>query len=245
MELDTGCPISVMTKADYHSIFKKAPVTSPVRMKLKTYTGEVITPIGTSTEKVSINNNTKYLTLVIVKNGAHPLLGREWIHKLKIKLPQSINYTSVSSDKEKVELDRILKTHSSVFQGGIGKIKDIKASFHLKNACKPKFIKARPVPYSLKEKVEAELKKLEKEGIITKVTNSEWATPIVPVTKSSGDVRICGDYKTTLNPALISESYTLPRIEDIFTNLGRGQKFTKIDLTQAYLQCELDEESKN
>ena len=82
----------------------------------------------------------------------------------------------------------------------------------MKNACKPKFIKARPVPYSLKEKVEAELKKLEKEGIITKVTNSEWATPIVPVTKSSGDVRICGDYKTTLNPALISESYTLPRI---------------------------------
>ena len=71
MQLDTGCPISVWTKADYHSIFN-----SPVRMKLKTYTGEVITPGGTTTEKVSINNNTKYYTLVIVKNGTYPLLGR-------------------------------------------------------------------------------------------------------------------------------------------------------------------------
>ena len=92
--------------------------------------------------------------------------------------------------------------------------------------------------------MELKIQKLEDEGIITKVTNSPWATPIVPVLKSCGRVRICGDYKTTINPNLIPESYTLPRIDDIFANLGRGEKFTKIDLTQAYLQCELDEESK-
>ena len=69
--------------------------------------------------------------------------------------------------------------------------------------------------------------------------SSEWASPIVPVVKKNGSVRICGDFKTTLSPALKDEQYLLPKISDIFTTLAKGQKFSKIDLTQAYLQIEV------
>ena len=65
-----------------------------------------------------------------------------------------------------------------------------------------------------------------------------------PRSKQSGDVRLCGDFKITLNPVLQAEQYTLPRVEDIFANLGSGQKFSKIDLRQAYLQLPLNEESR-
>ena len=98
------------------------------------------------------------------------------------------------------------------------------------------------MPYALK--VEEELRRLQNEGIPTTVEWSEWATPIVPVPKKDGSVRLCGDYKITVNPELQAEQYPLPRIEDIFANLAGGQKFSKIDLRQAYHQIEMEEDSK-
>ena len=40
------------------------------------------------------------------------------------------------------------------------------------------------------------------------------------------------------------DQYPLPCIEDILANLGGGNTFSKVDLNLAYLQMELDEESK-
>ncbi|KAK9731013.1 hypothetical protein QE152_g14024 [Popillia japonica] len=56
-------------------------------------------------------------------------------------------------------------------------------------------------------KVENELDHLEKEGVLEKVNSSEYATPIVPIVKANGNIRICGDFKCTLNPNLIVDEY--------------------------------------
>ena len=73
---------------------------------------------------------------------------------------------------------------------------------------------------------------------------SEWASPIVPVPKKDGTLRICGDYKVTLNGALQVDQYPLPRPSDLFTCLTGGTKFTKLDLSAAYQQLSLDAESQ-
>ena len=83
-----------------------------------------------------------------------------------------------------------------------------------------------------------------KVSILTKVEWSEWGTPIVPVPKKDGSVRIWGDYKVTVNPELQAEQYPLPRIEDIFARLAGGQRFSKIDLHKAYHQLEMEEDCK-
>ena len=100
-------------------------------------------------------------------------------------------------------------------------------------------MKHRNVPCPLRKKVDKELECLQKDDILEPVKYSEWASPIVPVVKKEWVKRICGDFKTTLNPALKDEQYPLPKITDIFATLAKGQKFSKIDLTQAYLQMDV------
>ena len=92
--------------------------------------------------------------------------------------------------------------------------------------------------------MEEELKRLQREGILSKVERSDWDTQIVQVPKQYGSVRICGDFKGTINSTLQAEQYPLPRIEDIFAQLAGGIKFSKIDTREAYRQIEFEEESK-
>lgn len=57
-------------------------------------------------------------------------------------------------------------------------------------------------------------------------------------------VRICGDYKLTANHASHLEHCPLPKVDDLFTTLTGGTMFTKLDMSQAYLQLTLDDQSK-
>ena len=96
------------------------------------------------------------------------------------------------------------------------------------------------MPNALKSKIEDELTMLEKEGVIRPVEFSQWAAPIIPIVKGDGTIRVCGDYKLTVNRAAKTDTYPLPRIEDLFASLTGGQLFTKLDLAHAYQQVPLD-----
>lgn len=76
------------------------------------------------------------------------------------------------------------------------------------------------------------------DGILEKVDRSDWATPIV-VRKKDDSVRVCGDYKVTLNPVLEVDEHPLPTIDELFSAMAGGKKFSKIDLSRAYLQLEI------
>ena len=118
-------------------------------------------------------------------------------------------------------------------QNSIGKMADVKAQLALKDGVAPVFMKARPVPYSLKAKVETELVRLKREGILIQVTWSDWATPVVVMPKVDG---LCRDFKVTINPALKIDRYPLPRMEDILVTLGGNTVFSKTNLQLAYLE---------
>ena len=113
----------------------------------------------------------------------------------------------------------------------------------LKYNVKPIVCKTRPVVYAMKNKVESEIERLEKEGLIELVETSDWATPIVPVLKSNGQGRLCGDFKITLNPFIEENKHPIPRIQDLIYD-SKGIFFTKIDLSQAYMQICIEPKSR-
>ena len=89
-------------------------------------------------------------------------------------------------------------------------IEGFKGSLKLKDGAKPVFMKDRPVPYSLVEKVEKEYDRLVESDILYPVSSSNWASPVVHVPKSDGSLRVCGDYKA-INKCIEDNVCKLPR----------------------------------
>jgi hypothetical protein len=172
------------------------------------------------------------------------LLGRDFMAKFGIKLTTVENNNSISYDHYAREVQELLHVYSDLFSGGLGRFNKFKIILRLKDNVAPVFFKPRPVPFALKHKVDEELERLVNLGILVPVNFSEYATPIVPVLKENGKIKIAGDYSVTLNRDLLIDKYPMPRIEEVFAKLGGGERYTKLDLSNAYNQFELSDESR-
>jgi len=138
-----------------------------------------------------------------------------------------------------VRIERLKEQYAEIFKPELGIVKGVTAKLHLKeNAV---FQRARPLLYALRSAVEKELKRMENGSVLKPVEVSDWATPIACVPKTGGSVPICGDYKGTVNPAIQTEQFPIPTLEE---KGSTWKKFTKIDLRSAYQQLVLDEESQ-
>ena len=142
------------------------------------------------------------------------------------------------------QLNDLLSKHSELFTENYEGMKGLEAHITMKSDVKPVFVKARRVPYALKEQVEKELDKLEKHGVIKKTDKSHWASPIVVVPKADNTITICGDYKSTINQSVEDEQYVLPTTQDLYTALVGSKVFSKVDLSHAYAQLNVDKESQ-
>ena len=176
-------------------------------------------------------------------------MGWNWLKQVRLNWQnifslQRSDRQAPSSTVSQMFLSQVLERNNAVFAEGLATYTGPSVQIRIDPNFPPKFCQSRPVPYAHREAVEEELAHLEAEGIIERVTHSEWALPIVTVMKSDGSFRLCGDYKRTVNPALIVDHYPLPQINDMFAKLAGCKRFTKIDLSQAYLQLTLDEASR-
>jgi hypothetical protein len=207
-----------------------------------TFTGDIIAPEGIAEVPVELGGlKREKMQLYVVPSGNRVLFGRDW---LKFFHENFAEWVNVHAMQPTHSLPEIMEKYRELFTPGLGRLDGPKAKLTIEEASS-KFCKARSVPYSMKDQVEKELDAMEASGILSRVELSEWASPIVPVVKESGALRICGDFKITLfNPVLKDFKYPLPKIEDIFANLAGGQHFTKLDLKQAYLQMEVEETSQ-
>ena len=78
------------------------------------------------------------------------------------------------------------------------------------------------MPHALREQVEEARFNLVRSGFMELVRHSESAAPIVPVLNADGSLRICGDYKMTINQVAKADSYPLPRINDLLARPCRS-----------------------
>ncbi|PIK56483.1 hypothetical protein BSL78_06598 [Apostichopus japonicus] len=230
MEVDTGASMSIVSEKTFKANWpnKEWHKTDIV---LRTYTGATVEILGETEVTVEYQRQKCKLLLIVIRGEGASLLGRDWLQKIRLDW-NSFYVNNVTRER----LSDLLKAHSELFKEGLGLLKGTTAKIYVDSQVNPKFYKPRSVPYAMRNKVEAELDRLQSEGIITSIV------PILKADKSS--IRICGDYKVTVNKASKLDQYPIPKIEDLFATLAGGKTFSKLDMSQAYQQLKLDEDSK-
>lgn len=116
------------------------------------------------------------LNLYVLENGGPALFGREGLRKIPLDWHaiKNLNVSQQIANKEtQITLEQIIQNVEPVFQKGIGTLKGIKGNLDLTEDTSPKFFKARPVPYAIRPKVEAELDHFEKNRLRSKGVNEQ------------------------------------------------------------------------
>ena len=228
MEVDTGASVSLISEATYKKLWSTMhrPQTDASSRKLQTYTGEKLNVLGSITIDVEYQTQRHTLPLLVVAGTGSSLLGRDWMRKIRLDwqqlTPRPINKVHQVPLNA---LQSILDRHSTIFREELGKVKGVSAKIFIDPVARPRFCKPRTILYALRTKVNKELERLEAAGVIEPVQFSDWAAPIVPMLKQDGSLRICGDYKVTVNQAAQLDTYTLSRIDDLFASLAGGKVF--------------------
>ena len=91
------------------------------------------------------------------------LLGLDWLVALRL------DYKEIFVEHSHKSLQSVLDAYKKVFADGLGTVKDVTAAIHVDPTTTPQFYKARPLPYTLRKKVEQELERLQSQGVIKPV----------------------------------------------------------------------------
>lgn len=226
--LDTGAECNTLPR---HLVEQMNVRVEQCSTTLYSYSGHKLTPLGQITANVRAKGAEKQLTFIIVPDGKRAVLGGEAC--LNLGLLQKIDNLQASNFN--------LDTYKDVFDG-LGCIEG-EHSIKLDNSYTPVIHAPRVIPEPIREKVIHELKQMEAQGIIVKVTEpTSWVNSLVPVRKPDNSVRICID-PTDLNKAIRRAHYPLPTIETIVARMPNARVFSVLDAYKGFWQIRLDKPS--
>ena len=133
----------------------------------------------------------------------------------------------------------ILRKHSGVFskqKNDLGTFRGIEHQIEV-NQRQPIYWKPYKIPYALEEEVEKKICELLKNGIIRECS-SPWNSPLIPIRKKSGDLRLCVDYRR-LNQITVKKVFPIPDHQQIIDCLSGSNYFSTLDLSQGFYQIPL------
>ena len=192
MELDTGSALTILPASMFHAHFDLPQ--QPTSTMLRPSAGDCLRPMGAFRAHVGYNGQEFEADVYVVNSDGPALFGRDWPQNIVFVWRSSHNIKANAtfaplSDGTRQRLDALRSRYAAVF--GSDHLQPSHGHLTLKDDAQRKFLKARPLPYALRDRVGLELDRLEQDGILTKVSHSDWATPVVPVPKKDGSVRIC------------------------------------------------------
>lgn len=254
MEVDTGAGVSVCSWQDYKKLFAHKHLL-PCTKNLKVISGDKIQVKGQIVLRKAVGSEIALLPLIIVKTNKTftPLLGRNWLSKLKPDWRNTFLINKIDSLKAgadtfwvQQQVKQFKKEFASVFDGNLSTpMKVPPVEIRMKENVVPFVHKPYSVPLAHKEKLEKHLKDLVKSGILEKVEYAEWASPLVVVVKANKtDIRVCMDGSKTVNPFIETHHYPLPLIDDLISCKAGAKKFALLDLKGAYQQLIVSERTK-
>ncbi|XP_036324968.1 uncharacterized protein K02A2.6-like [Rhagoletis pomonella] len=236
-QLDSGATCSIIGLEGYRQIHSP-PLLPCNQGYVTTYGGgkvKILGSVNVTLQRGDIEKQVQVTVTNVERNGE--ILGTDLIEELGL-CPCQAHVKAITLNT----CEELIKKFPTVFNDSLGHCKSFEAHLQLKPNAVPKYFKARPLPFSQMEAFKREAQRLVDKGIWKPLHFSNWAAPIVVVPKTNGRIRICGI--KALNAQLDVDQYPIPRVEELFQTLRGSKLFTKIDLSDAYFQVEMDEASK-
>ncbi|KAK2571051.1 Transposon Ty3-I Gag-Pol polyprotein [Acropora cervicornis] len=191
----------------------------------------------------------------IVNEDLTPLIGLSDSEELKLIELLRENIATLDSGKPHVPssalelhtpltMANILSKYAAVFDNSVGKLEG-ELHLYTKQDVTPSKAAPREIPLSVKNKLIAEIKDLQEQGIIEKVTEpTDWVSAPTIVNKPSAKngLRLCIDSRP-LNTALRRSEYPIPTVDQLLTEISNAKVFTLADIKSVFWHVPLDEPS--
>ena len=256
LELDTGACDNFITDKVWQKLGR--PVLQPSTTRYESATQDEINVLGRCQIRSKLPNERGKGTPINYVVSTVPnlnLLGRAAIFTLGISIDEALRNTAgtprvltVGVDVPDTKLQdgcrKLCQEFPDVFKDELGCLKGYELEVNFKPDTQPVFTQPRPVPFALNDDLNQALDVGIAKGIWKPVRFNDYGTPIVPVRKPGGKIRVCGDYSKTVNTQLETHRQPIPLPEDLFRKLAGGHGYTKIDLADAYNQIPLGPESQ-
>lgn len=205
-------------------------------------------------ETITIKINNSYTKIPILEapiNSTPPINTMPQVLFISSRNAEVLNELQISNQSisENTHLVNLCKEFSEIFHlknEPLSVNNFFKYSLNISDS-EPVFVKNYRFPHSQKEEIARQVQSLLHSGQISK-SNSSYNSPVLIVPKKSTDGkpawRLVVDYKC-LNKKLTSDTYPLPRIDEILDELGNNKYYSIVDLSQGFHQIPLAEESKH
>lgn len=244
MELDSGSVYTIVSRRTFRKVFQGKVLEKVTDVILTSFTADECKIEGSFMADVQYEGKCRRMRILVVVNGVCDLLGRDFVAEFGLKISMVNNVRKVESvDDLRGLADRLIDEFPDVVTSKMGECTAVPVTLETTEDLKPRFLKAREIPFAYKEEVEKMIQEMVDNGIWEKVEYCEYGTPLVTAPKPNGGLRICGDYKSTINRFLKDFNHPTPTVENILATLSGMKYFFVIDIRDAYLQLRLSDES--
>ena len=242
-KVDTGAQGNILPMRTYHAMFpddKGVPTrTSKSAVRLRAYNGTTIPQYGTLMLQCRYGDTEWISTKFYVADTPGPVIfGLRTCEEQKlVKMNCAVNIK-----KPIQHVDDLKQQYPECFTG-IGKFPGVQ-KLTVDTDTQPVIHAPRRAPIQLRDKIKAELTRMELLGVIKPITEpTDWVSSITYVQKQNGDLRICIDPKD-LNAALKRGRHHIPTIEELTHRFSEATIFSKLDAKSGYWAVQLDGDSQ-
>lgn len=225
-KLDTGSDLNVMSQDNFIKLGFLLTQLNNDNIRAKSFCGNYLAIVGSTIIKLEYKQHEYNLKFVIASEPCQSILGKHALEALRlIQRVYSIN------------LDKYL----DLFKG-LGKLPG-HYTIPLEKNASPCICPVRKIPIGVRDQLQKELTRMEKLGVIRKVTHpTSWVNGIVVVAKKDASLRVCLDPRP-LNKVIRRQHYPLPTLTEIATKLNGARYFSKLDAKSGFWMIQLDDES--
>ena len=235
--VDSGSPYTIMPDALYGNLFSQCEIYGS-DIAPGGYGGTPINIRGYFNATLQYKGRTTEERVYVLRHGA-TILGWPTQAKLQIVLdPTQLQPVLQITQSVVDEFEDVYKQNSTTVA------KHFKHRIQWRDGETPVQHKVRKIPLSVQPALSDEIKRLQNNGVIEQIEASKSVSPIVVARKPNGTIRMCVDLRD-VNSKIIVETHPLPNINEMLMTLKKAEIYTTIDLSSAYNQIPLTEESKD